>query len=158
MSSSLTQSVSHPEPEIRDSTTCHTARFEATVLPSSTTLVAAHGELDAANSRHFADFALQHAEGALVLDLSGVEFFGTAGFSALHTLNVRCAGGDIDWILVPGAAVSRLLRICDPDGTLPWSQTVETALTALRGDAGPLLQLVAQPGQRLGEQPGDVHL
>jgi anti-anti-sigma factor len=153
MSSSLTQSASHSDPGIRHAATCHAARFEAAALPPSTTVVAVHGELDAANSRHFADFALQYADGELVLDLSGVHFFGTAGFSALHTLNVRCAGADIHWILVPGAAVSRLLRICDPDATLPWSETVETALTALRGDAGPLLQLVAEPGQRLGEQP-----
>ena len=41
----------------------------------------------------------------LVLDLSGVEFLGTAGFSALHTVNVRCAGENVDWALVPSAAV-----------------------------------------------------
>ncbi|KUI23800.1 anti-anti-sigma factor [Mycobacterium sp. IS-1742] len=140
MSSSITQPASPPEREVR-----HTAEFEAAVLPPSTTAVTARGELDAANAQHFADFALQHAAGALMLDLSGVEFFGTAGFSALHTLNVRCAEADIAWILVPSAAVSRLLRICDPDATLPCSETVEAARIALQDQARPLLQLVAQP-------------
>jgi anti-anti-sigma factor len=144
MSSSIVQPVSPTEAD-HHTATGHTARFGATTSQPSTTVVTARGELDAANAQHFAAFALRHAAGALVLDLTGVEFFGTAGFSALHTLNVRCAGADIDWILVPSAAVNRLLRICDPDATLPWSETVETALVALQGDARPLLQLVAEP-------------
>ncbi|BBY17274.1 STAS domain-containing protein [Mycolicibacterium litorale] len=126
-------------------TICRTARFEVAASQSSTTVVTAHGELDAANAQHFADFALRHAQKSLILDLSYVEFFGTAGFSALHTLNVRCAGSDIDWVLVPSAAVSRLLRICDPDATLPSSETVEKALALLQGEPRPLLQLVAEP-------------
>ncbi|MFS0897909.1 STAS domain-containing protein [Mycolicibacterium litorale] len=153
MSSSLTRPTSHVE-----LITCHTARFEVAAAPPSATVVTAHGELDAANAQHFADFALRHAEQQLVLDLTGVEFFGTSGFSALHTLNVRCAGSNIDWLLVPSAAVSRLLRICDPDAALPWSESVEAALTALRDDARPLLQLVAEPRQRFRQQPRHVHL
>jgi anti-anti-sigma factor len=149
MSSSLTQSASRPGVGIPNSATRHSARFEATALQPSATVVTAHGDLDAANSQHFADFSLQQAADALIVDLSGVQFFGTAGFSALHTLNVRCAGAGIDWILVPGAAVSRLLRICDPDATLPRAETVDTALDALHGDPRRLLQLVAQPSERL---------
>ena len=59
-------------------------------------IITAHGELDAANAQQFVDYALRHAPDTerLVLDLSGVEFFGTAGFSALHSVNVRCAGGE----------------------------------------------------------------
>jgi anti-anti-sigma factor len=87
--------------------------------------------------------ALRHPCTALVLDLTGVEFFGTAAFSALHTLNVRCARGGTDWILVPSAAVRRLLAICDPDATLPTAATPDTAATQLQ----PSLQLVAQSGQ-----------
>jgi len=30
---------------------------------------------------------------------TGVEFFGTAGFSALHSVNVRCAGEKIEWAM-----------------------------------------------------------
>ena len=64
-------------------------------------VITAHGELDAANAQEFVDYALRHAAriNRLVLDLSGVEFFGTSGFSALHTLNVRCAGESIEWAL-----------------------------------------------------------
>jgi anti-anti-sigma factor len=112
-------------------------------LTPAIAVVAAHGELDAANAQTFVDDALRHPCSALVLDLTDVEFFGTAAFSALHTLNVRCARGGVDWILVPSAAVSRLLAICDPDATLPTAATLETAAARLPMS----LQLVAQPGQ-----------
>ncbi len=157
MPSSLTQSPSSPAAEIGNTSpsntvpsntvTCHTARFEAAAPLPSTTVVTAHGELDAVNAQPLADFALQRANRALVLDLCDVEFFGTAGFSALHTLNVRCAAADIDWVIVPSAAVNRLLRVCDPDGTLPQAETIDAAVTALQGaPRPPLLQLVAEPG------------
>ena len=77
--------------------------------------------------------------------MSGIDFFGTSGFSALHTLNVRCAGESITWALVPSPAVTRLLRICDPDSTLPLYDRVDTALSAVHGEAPRLLQLVPQP-------------
>src|SRR4051812_44920886 len=125
----------------------HTARFATRWLQPDTAVIAAHGEIDAANSQEFVDYALRHAEqiGRLVLDLTGVEFFGTAGFSALHTLNVRCAGESIEWASVPSAAVSRLLRVCDPDSTLPFFDGIDAALAAVKDEPRRLLQLVPQP-------------
>ena len=72
---------------------------------------------------------------ALLLDLTNLEFFGIAGFSALHRISVSCARAGIGWALVPSAAVSLLLRICDPDGLLPAVDTVSTALARLHGSA-----------------------
>jgi hypothetical protein len=74
-----------------------------------------------------------------------VDFFGTAGFSALHTVNVRCAGENVEWALVPSSAVTRLLRICDPDSALPICSSVDVALSAVQGEPRRLLQLVSQP-------------
>jgi anti-anti-sigma factor len=130
-----------------DRTYCHTARFATRWLEPSVAVITAHGELDASNSHEFVAYALRHADHirALVLDLSGVEFFGTAGFSALHSINVRCAASEVEWALVPGAAVTRLLRICDPDTALPVCTAVETALSALEGEPRRLLQLVSKP-------------
>jgi anti-anti-sigma factor len=107
-------------------------------------VVAAHGELDAANAQEFVDYALRHAAhiAGLVLDLGGVDFFGTAGFSALHTLNVRCAAESIEWAMAPSDAVTRLLRICDPDSALPVCSTVDAALAEMQGEPRRLLQLV----------------
>lgn len=135
-----------PGPEV-EPTESHGARFATRWLRADTAVISAHGEIDAANATAFVDYALRHADhiDRMVLDLSGVEFFGTTGFSALHTLNVRCAGESIDWASVPSAAVTRLLRICDPDSTLPFFASLRDALTALQSEPRRLLQLVPKP-------------
>ena len=103
----------------------HTARFTAEWGPSFV-VITAHGELDASNAPHLADYVQRCAAHckSIILNLSGLEFFGTAGFSALHTINVRCAGAEVRWAVVPGKAVSRVLRICDPDNTLPLAESM----------------------------------
>ena len=109
-------------------------------------VITAHGELDAANAQEFVDYALRHGDRTerLVLDLSGVDFFGTAGFSALHSVNVRCAGEKHRM----GSGAERrghpLLRICDPDSALPICGSVDTALSAVQGEPRRLLQLVSK--------------
>jgi anti-anti-sigma factor len=137
-----------PSPEsLIDPTDCHTARFATRWLQPSMAVISAHGELDAANAQQFVDYALRHAAhiDRLVLDLTRVDFFGTAGFSALHTLNVRCAAEKIEWALAPSPAVTRLLRICDPDSALPICASVEAALAAVQGEPRRSLQLVSEP-------------
>jgi anti-anti-sigma factor len=125
---------------------CHTAHFATRWLQTSMAVITAHGELDAANAQEFVDYALRHAAhiDRLVLDLTGVDFFGTAGFSALHSVNVRCAEEKIEWALAPSSAVTRLLRICDPDSALPICNSVDTALSAVQGEPRRLLQLVSK--------------
>ena len=128
-------------------TVCHAAHFATRWLQPSTAIIAAHGEIDAANAIGFVDYALRHADRTdnLVIDLTGIEFFGSAGFSALHTLNVRCAAADIAWAMATSKSVNRLLRICDPDMALPVHASAEAALGALTGERSPLLQLVTEP-------------
>jgi anti-anti-sigma factor len=141
----MSTAITTPRPV--DRRECTTASFATRWLQPSVAVITAHGELDASNAQEFVDYALRDAERTqrLALDLSGVEFFGTAGFSALHTLNVRCAGAGVEWVLVPSSAVSRLLRICDPDSTLPMAPTMPAALSRLRADQRRLLQLVSEP-------------
>ncbi|WP_029115290.1 STAS domain-containing protein [Mycobacterium sp. URHB0044] len=131
-----------PESEI----TCHTARLATRWLHPSVVVVVANGELDAANAQDFVSYALRHADAVnhLVLDLEGIEFFGASGFSALHTLNVRCAADGTEWAMVPGKAVTRLLQICDPDTTLPVAADLDAALDIVHGAQRRLLQLVPQ--------------
>jgi anti-anti-sigma factor len=140
--------VTTPDPVYPESAiTCHTAQFAMRWLQPSTAIITAHGEIDAANSIDFVDYAVSHDErmGALVIDLTGVKFFGSTGFSALHALNVRCAERGIGWAMAPSKAVSRLLRICDPDSALPVHRSMETALAAVSGEPRRLLQLVSEP-------------
>ncbi|WP_111510454.1 STAS domain-containing protein [Mycobacterium kyogaense] len=135
-----------PDAEL-DTHTCHSAQFETRRPQPSTAVVSAHGELDAANGNSFVKYALRDAKQTqwLVIDLSGLSFFATAGFSALHTLNVQCAGENIRWALIPSLAVDRLLRLCDPDSTLPICVDVATALTTVHSDPPRLLKLISQP-------------
>ncbi|PRC44840.1 anti-sigma factor antagonist [Mycobacterium sp. ITM-2017-0098] len=129
-----------------DSLVCHTAHFDTTWPEPATAVVAADGELDAANGNEFVSYALRNAEQTqwLIVDLSNLTFFSTAGFSALHTLNVQCVGEDIRWVLVPSKAVNRVLRICDPDSALRISADVTEALTAVHAEPPRSLELVAQ--------------
>lgn len=126
------------------------AQFTARWDPAGT-LVTVDGELDAANADQLAAY-VRHVVARsrrVILDLRGLKFIGTAGFSALHRINVVCSGAQLDWAMAPSPAVARLLRICDPDGTLPvTTHAAEPLLEPLRaeGEEPPfLLQLVAQP-------------
>jgi len=123
----------------------HSARFTAEWGPSFV-VVTAYGELDASNANQLADFVQRCAahSKSVIVNLSGLEFFGTDGFSALHTINVRCAGVGVRWAVVPGKAVSRLLRICDPDSALPVAESVPDILDENEKPRR-LLQLVPQP-------------
>jgi hypothetical protein len=47
--------------------------------------------------------------------------------------------------MAPSAAVTRLLRICDPDSVLPLCAGVDAALAAVQDAPRRLLQLVAKP-------------
>jgi anti-anti-sigma factor len=129
----------------------HNVRFTVRRAPSAA-VVSAHGELDASNAGRLADYAQSCAVHStrLILDLTGLEFFGTAGFSTLHMINVRFVGAGVRWAVVPSRAVWRLLRICDPDRALPTSQSVSAALDDGDDPRG-LFELVPQSRQRFGE-------
>lgn len=47
--------------------------------------------------------------------------------------------------MVTGDAVARLLRVCDPDHTLPVAESVREAIEMLDGEPRRLLQLVPEP-------------
>lgn len=102
-------------------------------LSATTLLVAASGEVDAANCPEVSVFVESHLTGytQLVLDLSRLTFFSAAGFSALHNLNARCSRRGIDWVLVPGPEVERMLKVCDPEAPLPIAGNIVSAVAAL---------------------------
>jgi anti-anti-sigma factor len=127
-------------------TECEMAAYCTKWLAPSSAVLSVFGEIDAANSREFTDYVMLHLPHVreLVLDLTGVAFFGTAAFSALHTMGARAGAEGIDWTLVPSHAVSRLLRICDADSVLPVEESVASALLRLERDPSDLLQIVAK--------------
>ncbi|MGV1087384.1 MAG: STAS domain-containing protein [Mycobacterium sp.] len=112
-------------------------------LSRSTVLVTMAGEVDASTATRLCARIEREMAGyrQLVLDLSEVEFFGTAGYSLLHRLHSRCAGAAVGWVLVAGSEVQRLLRVCDPDGMLPTSPNIVAAVAALARGSHQVTQL-----------------
>lgn len=119
-----------PRPLARRTTT----RFDTRWTMSTVVIVSACGDIDGTNAGALTDYAAVETVRCrgMIVDLSGLEFFGTEGFVAMHRISVSCARAAIGWVVVPGAAVSRLLRICDPQGLLPTDDTIDTALATLR--------------------------
>ena len=96
-------------------------------------LVAVSGEVDATNRQTLGRFIQRHTRVSkqLILDLSSVDFFGSQGFTALYYVSVQCARRDVDWLIVGGRAVRRIVRICDPDSELPVVADIDAALERL---------------------------
>ena|SRR5690242_4022030 len=112
----------------------HRASFSACHLSDTAVQVTVTGEVDAMNNRALARYVERQAAGSsrLVLDLTGIDFFGTAGFATLHNINVICARYGVPWVLVLDPDLRRFLRICDPDSLLPIADSA-----AEHADAGP---------------------
>ncbi|MCK0173956.1 MULTISPECIES: STAS domain-containing protein [Mycobacteriaceae] len=105
------------------------ASYAISAVTPTLSVIAVTGEIDATNGRDLGRYVEQHTATStqLILDCTGVVFFGSQGFSALHYTCVSCARMDVDWVIVPGREVRRLLRICDPHGELPLADSLEAA-------------------------------
>lgn len=110
------------------------ARLASRRLRSSVAVIRAHGGIDASNADTLTEYTLGHLMRCrgLILDLRDLDFFGTEGFSALHRVSVCCARAGIGWAVVPGEAVSRVLRIGDPQGLLPAASTLKAAMATIQ--------------------------
>ena len=142
----MTDTLLHSAAPLGDATfatpdTRQLARLDTHWTESSVAVVSTHGDIDRMNAHTLTEYSLADLARCrgLILDLTRLEFFGAAGFSELHRISVNCARAGIGWALVPGAAVSVVLRVCDPDGLLPAVDTVRAALASVEGspsDAG----------------------
>jgi anti-anti-sigma regulatory factor len=79
------------------------------------------GQVDAANAKEFAVAVCEMTVGArrVTLDLSALDFMAFDGVAALHAINAHLTRIDAPWHVVPGAAVSRVLGLCDPEQVIP---------------------------------------
>jgi anti-anti-sigma factor len=117
----------------------HTARFDAHRGRSGAVITVA-GEVDAANADPLAEYVNRCTDYCewLVLDLTGLDFIGTAALTALHTIKHRCAAAEVSWTLVPSPAVSKVLRFCEPDSALPTDESLTDALATVQNRRRPL--------------------
>jgi anti-anti-sigma factor len=104
---------------------------------SRATVVAVNGEIDASNadpmSTDVADFISSGRP--LVLDLSGVDFFGVAGFRALMKVADEFTMAGLNWALVTGDAVELVLRVAHRNYLFPRAASMDEALQRLTGSA-----------------------
>jgi anti-anti-sigma factor len=132
-----TPSITRADGFLRQSWGSDTTRLAYGQLGSTVAVISAHGHIDASNADTLTEYTLGHLMRCrgLILDLRDLDFFGTEGFSALHRISVCCADPGIGWAVVPSAAVSRVLRIGDPQGLLPAARSVEAAMAIIQGQS-----------------------
>ena len=106
-------------------------RFATSTVRSSITRVVVDGEIDAANALALSKYVEAELESTsrLIVDLRALDFFGTQGFSILHRINVMCSRYSVNWVLVAGTEVDRVLHMCDPDGGLPVARSLDGAIS-----------------------------
>ncbi|MGO8853410.1 STAS domain-containing protein [Mycobacterium sp.] len=99
----------------------HTAQLASRRLRSSVAVISAHGHIDASNAATLTEYTRGHLMRCrgLILDLRGLNFFGTEGFSALHSVSVCCVRAGIGWAVLsvrqsPGCCGSVIHRACCP--------------------------------------------
>ena len=118
-------------------------------MHGAATVVGATGELDASNIDHLINYVRRCLSGdrPLVLDLSQLDFLAAQGIRCLFEIADECDRNGIEWALVTGRPVLRLLRICDTDARLPAVSSIDEAVQCFSAPGRPqrLLQLVAQP-------------
>lgn len=98
------------------------------------TVVTVRGEIDAVNvdrvSEYIRRFVL--AQYPVVLDLSGVTHFSTAGYTLLCMLDEECYVAGVQWTLVASGAVSEVLGDgCDDQTAFPTARSTHEALRGL---------------------------
>lgn len=90
------------------------------------------GEIDLFNAPEFRDYLCTHIvpEGQFILDMSRVDFIGTAGLAvldAVHEANIRDGR---TWAIICGRPVYRLLRAAGQEAIYPCFTSVDSALGA----------------------------
>lgn len=104
-------------------TTMPTTRLSFTTewLSPTDVRIAVTGDIDASNADELATYVFRRGANSrrLILDLNGVDFLSTAGFSVLCTIHQRCTHANVEWTLLGNAMVLRVIAICDPHQTLP---------------------------------------
>ncbi len=93
------------------------------------TVIEVGGEIDAHNAQYLTDYFgdFIYVGHPLVLDLSGVDVLGTAGFAAILQFAEECRRAERHLALVASRAVKILLRVA-PSHRLPRARSVDTAL------------------------------
>lgn len=94
------------------------------------TVVTISGEIDVSNVEDVTAYAFRSVlvGNALLLDMSGVEFFGVRGISLFVALEHACRGTGLPWALITSPAVERVLRLSGQKDAMPVANSARTAM------------------------------
>src|ERR1700757_1662842 len=94
------------------------------------TVVTIDGEIDAVNVDRVIECVRRFmlAKNPLVLDMSNMNSFAAEGLSLFRIIAEECPAAGVEWILVPGPAVTDRLRDADYDAVIPVARSVHEAL------------------------------
>jgi anti-anti-sigma factor len=124
------------------------------------TVVTISGDVDAVTSARVQAFAARFVRtgNALILDLSGVEFFSARGMSVLDAIDEVCRSAGVPFALVSSPIVSRVLRLTDYDTAMPITSSVPAALRQLAAltEARRRFALAITTAQRLRADRSDA--
>ncbi|WP_312033663.1 MULTISPECIES: STAS domain-containing protein [unclassified Rhodococcus (in: high G+C Gram-positive bacteria)] len=98
-------------------------------------LVGVRGEIDLFSAAVFRDYVCTQIspEGQFILDMSKVDFIGTAGLSVLDSVHTRHVRDGRTWAMICGRPVYRLLRAAGQESSYPCFASVDSALGAWHG-------------------------
>ena len=124
--------------------------FDTSRPTPSIVVVSVRGDVDALTADELSRYVLQARSPGhdVILDHRGVDFFGTAGFSAIEGINER-SGGPTRLAVVPSRAVARVLQLCTTKRALLVAVDVDSALTTLQGHPNQRTLAAAAPRRRL---------
>ncbi len=95
------------------------------------TVVTVSGTIDAANIEKVSEYSRRIilAEMPFILDLSGVRSFDSKALSVLYAVDDACSTTGVEWALIPGDAVKRVLpEGVDGEPLFPTAASVPEAL------------------------------
>lgn len=94
------------------------------------TVVSVAGAIDAENVDRVSEYSSHFVlpDQPIVLDLSAVDCFTTAGIHFLHRIDEDCRAAGVEWALVVSPAVSRVLQATDDEDLFFIADSVREAL------------------------------
>ncbi|AOW94928.1 anti-anti-sigma factor [Rhodococcus sp. WMMA185] len=106
--------------------------FSVERVGSGVMSVGIRGEIDLFSAPDFRDYVCSQIspEGQFILDMSRVDFIGTAGLVVIDDLHTRNIRDGRTWAIICGRPVYRLLRAAGRESAYPCFASVDSALGA----------------------------
>lgn len=106
------------------------ATFGMQQINSRVVLVEVGGEIDLFSAPEFGAWVRRSGMSAsrMIIDMTGVEFFGSAGLPILQAVNSEKVAAGESWAMICGRPVLRLLRAAGLDTAFPCYPSVQGAL------------------------------